>query len=285
MYARTVSPMTDQMQWVNALSTIPSLEGAISQVTAQIQQSLVGSPDLGILFISSAYASDYPRLLPLLLEKLPMGLIIGCGGGGIVGMNATGKILEVEGGAAISLTVAHLPKVKVHPFHITDSDLPDPDDAPSAWVDSLGIDPQSNPQFILLSEPFSSRINDLLEGLDFVYPGSVKIGGLASAGIAGGLNSLFYYSASSTLPPVIYTQGTVGVALSGEIIVETIVAQGCRPIGSPYLVTKGERNIILELSDNRDSSTICPPLEMLRNLMQSLNEKDRELAQNSFLSV
>jgi len=27
------------------------------------------------------------------------------------------------------------------------------------------------------------------------------------------------------------TEGTVGVALSGNIILETIVAQGCRPIG------------------------------------------------------
>ncbi len=273
--------MTEKMQWINALSTSPSLEGAISEVTAQIQQSLRGSPDLGILFISSAYASDYPRLLPLLLDKLPLGFVIGCGGGGIVGMNSNGKILEIEGSPALSLTVGHLPGVKIQPFHLVDGDLPDPDDGPGAWIECIGIDPQDNPQFILLSEPFSSRINDLLEGLDFVYPSAVKIGGLASAGTAGVPNSLFYFSSTSNLPAVVYSEGTVGLAISGEIIVETIVAQGCRPIGSPYLVTKGERNIILELSDRQDNANIGPPLEMLRNLMQSLDEKDRELAQNS----
>ena len=222
--------MTDQMQWVNALSKRPSLEEAISEVTTQIKQTLVGTPDVGFLFISSAYASDYPRLFPLLLDKLPLGNVIGCGGGGIIGMNASGEILEVEDSPALSLSVAHLPSVKVHLFHLVDKDLPDPDDSPRCWIDCVGISPEENPQFILLSEPFSSRINDLLEGLDFVYPNSVKIGGLASASIAGVPHSLFYFSSTSGKPPVVYQGGSVGLALSGQIIVETIVAQGCRPV-------------------------------------------------------
>jgi len=270
--------MKKSIQWVNALSTNPSLEGAISEVTSIIQESLTGVPDVAILFISAAYASDYPRVLPLLLDKLHLKTLIGCGGAGIVGTKSTGKALEIQETAALSLTVAHLPLVKVHSFHLMDSNLPDLDAPPSAWIDCLGISPEDKPQFILLSEPFSSGINNLLEGLDFVYPNSVKIGGLSSAGVA---NSLFYFSAISGLPPILYQEGTVGLALSGEIIVETIVAQGCRPIGTPYLITKGERNIILELSDNQVNPSFLPPLDILRNLMQSLDEKDRQLAQNS----
>ena len=271
--------MTDQMQWVNALSTSPSLERAISEVTAQVQESLRGRiADVGILFISSAYTSDYPRLLPLLLEKLPLNILIGCGGGGIVGTRADNEIAEVQESPALSLSVACLPGVKIHSFHLVDSNLPDLDAPPSAWSNCVGIDPEENPQFILLSEPFSSRINDLLQGLDFVYPSSVKVGGLSSAGVA---NCLFYFNASSGFPPSVYPDGTVGLAFSGNIIVESIVAQGCRPIGNTYLVTKGERNIILELSDGEMNSSSYPPLEMLRNLMQTLDERDRELAQSS----
>jgi len=51
------------------------------------------------------------------------------------------------------------------------------------------------------------------------------------------------------------------------------VAQGCRPIGEPYRVTRGERNIILGLEDRT-------PLQVLQNLIQNLDDKDRELAQS-----
>lgn len=72
----------------------------------------------------------------------------------------------------------------------------------------------------------------------------------------------------------LYEEGTVGVALSGNIVLETIVAQGCRPIGQPYQVTRGDRNIILELDEQA-------PLLVLRDLIASLSEEDRTLAQNS----
>lgn len=268
------------MQWTNALSTRPSLEAAIAEVAAGIKRSLDGTPHLGILFISSAYATDYPRLVPLLLEKLPLPVLIGCSAGGIVGMEGE-QVREIEAEAGLSLTVAHLPGVQVQPFHLAAEDLPDLDSSPQAWSQLLGISPQEQPDFILLSDPFSSRINDLLEGLDFAYPGSVKIGGLASVGVAGVPTALFFH-APNYAGPALCRQGTIGVGLSGNIAVETIVAQGCRPIGQPYCISQGERNIILELEEAEgELSKPRPPLTVLQELMQRLSDKDRELAQHS----
>ena len=48
---------------------------------------------------------------------------------------------------------------------------------------------------------------------------------------------------------VVRGEGTV-VALSGNLSVETVVAQGCRPIGQPMVITKAERNVIAELGGN-----------------------------------
>jgi small ligand-binding sensory domain FIST len=83
----------------------------------------------------------------------------------------------------------------------------------------------------------------------------------------------------------LYREGTVGVALSGNIVLETIVAQGCRPIGRPYRVTEGERNILLKLEEQTNDTgfggTERSPLEALRELVQTLSEEDRELAQHS----
>lgn len=262
-----VELMADQMQWANALSTRPSLEAAVTDVVERASSLLQAEADLGLVFISSAFTSEYPRLIPLLQERLSVPSLIGCSGGGIIGMTQRGQMQELEGSPALSLTLAHLPGVKVQTFHVVAEELPDLDSPPDAWIDLIGVPPDSQQQFILLSEPFSSRINDLLQGLDFAYPGSITVGGQASGSQIGGRIGLFCNNR-------LYREGTVGIALSGNIVLETIVAQGCRPIGKPYQVSKAERNIVLELEDQ-------PPLEVLRDLIESLGESDRQLAQHS----
>jgi small ligand-binding sensory domain FIST len=266
--------MANQIQWANALSTRPSLEAAIAEVVKRAKLSLSKDPDLGLVFISSAFASEYPRVIPLLKEQLSIPALIGCGGSGIIGMNLLGDVVELEEQPALSLSLAHLPDVKVHPFHIAADKLPDLDSPPSAWVDLVGVSPQEQPHFILLAEPFASGISDLLQGLDFAYPGSSKVGGLASSGAMGTQSGLFCNNR-------LYREGIVGVALSGNIVLETIVAQGCRPIGQTYQVTKGERNVLLELAEPDGNLKSRPPLEILRDLIESLSEEDRKLAQNS----
>ncbi|MDB9482439.1 FIST N-terminal domain-containing protein, partial [Dolichospermum circinale CS-537/05] len=259
--------MADQMQWTNALSTRSSLEAAINDVIEQAVASLTAPADLGLVFISSAFMSEYTRLLPLLAEKLSVPILIGCSAGGVIGRKQTGETEEIEAEPALSLTLAHLPGVKIRPYHILAEELPDSDSSPNAWIDLVGVPPLPVPQFILLSSPFGSATNDLLQGLDFAYPGSVVVGGQASSGFMNGPVGLFCNDK-------LCREGTVGIALTGNIVLDTIVSQGCRPIGQPLQVTKAERNIILELDEK-------VPLMVLRNLISSLSEEDRTLAQHS----
>ncbi|PLZ90437.1 hypothetical protein CEN44_10685 [Fischerella muscicola CCMEE 5323] len=259
--------MADQMQWANALSTRPSLEAAVADVVQRTTSSLSAPADLGLVFISSAFTSEYSRVLPLLAEKLSVPVLIGCSGGGVIGTSLAGQTQELEAEPALSLSLAHLPGVDVKAFHVVAEQLPDLDGPPNAWIDLIGVPSSPTPHFILLSASFSSGINDLLQGLDYAYPGSMKVGGQASSGVMGGRIALFCNGR-------LYEEGTVGVALSGNIVLETIVAQGCRPIGQPYQVTRGDRSIILELDEQA-------PLLVLRDLIASLSEEDRTLAQNS----
>ena len=270
--------MTQPMKWVNALSTRPSLEAAVEDVVEQAQKLLQVPADLGLVFISSAFASEYSRLMPLLQEKLSrknlsLPALIGCCGGGIVGIDGKGNVQEVEEGAALSLTLAHLPDVKVQTFHISTDVLPDPDSSPDDWVELMGVPPQDQPHFILLADPMSSGISELLQGLDFAYAGAAKVGGLADTGLSGSHSSLFCDFKQ-------YRDGLVGVALSGNLIMETIVAQGCRPIGQPYQVVEGERNILLKLEESAYGKTRTP-LEILQGIFEDLDEEDRALAQRS----
>lgn len=264
------------MQWVGTLSTKPSLEAAIQDVVEQATAQLQASPDLGLVFISSAFASEYSRLLPLLLDALDIPCLIGCSGGGVIGTESDGQAYEVEQQPALSLCLAILPGVTVKSFYLKSDDLPDLDGPPDAWTAKIGVAPDENPGFILMADPFSSGVNDLLQGLDFAYPNAVKVGGLASVSGMQRSSGLFY---NDTL----HTEGVVGVSLSGDIVLDAIVAQGCRPIGATYQVAEGERNILLKLraSGDLEGEATKTPLEALQEVLSDLSENDRELAQHS----
>lgn len=266
------------MKWVSALSTHPSLETAVKEVAQQAQDALNGcSPDFGMVFISSTFMSEYSRLMPLLQEFFPDTIFAGCSGGGIVGSDDAGESQEIEGRTALSLSLAQLPQVNIHPFHIQTRRLPDLDGPPDAWVDLVGIPPHQNPQFIILADPMSAGINDVLQGMDFAYPGAVKIGGLASIGGPSGQSCLFLNGQD-------YYDGVIGIAMSGRIALEPIVAQGCRPIGGLYRVVEGDRNIILQVEEEQaevGTGNIQTPLDALQGVIKELDPDDLELAQNS----
>lgn len=265
--------MGEAMQWTNALSTRPSLEAAVQEVVTQVQHAIVGSLDVGIVFISSAFESEYPRLMPLLQEKLTLPVLIGCSGGGIVGMTAAGA-REVESNVALSLSVGQLPGVSLKPFLIHPDQLPDLDGPPQQWSDLIDVDPDDQPDFIVLADPMAGGLNDFLQGMDFAYPGAAKVGGLASAGSMAARPCVFYQDD-------IYFGDIVGIALSGNIKLDTIVAQGCRPIGPVYRVTEGERNVILQLQEADGDGNSHPPLKVLQDMLRTLDDDDREKIQNS----
>ena len=278
-------PETRSMKWATTLSTRPSLESAIEDVVQQAQALLSVPADVGLVFISAAFASEYSRLMPLLEEKLPGVPLIGCSGGGIIGMTRSEQTREIEDQPALSLTLAVLPDVSIQTFYLTADALPDLDSSPDAWVNLVGVPPSEQPHFVLLADPFSSRLNDLLQGLDYAYPGATKVGGLASTGAVNSNPALF-------CDYRFYREGTVGLAFSGNVVLEAIVAQGCRPIGQPYRVVEGERNVVLAVEEQGNDNLAAvgggarvsqkrTPLEVLQDLIQSLSEADRLLAQTS----
>jgi len=170
---------------------------------------------------------------------------------------------EVEQRAAFSLTAAFLPGVELAPFRLSATQLPQDTADLNPWMTLVGNPATRNLHFLLLADPFTFDASALLAGLDAAYPQSRKIGGLASGGQSPGSNALFVGSQ-------VRRSGAVGIALSGEISVDTIVAQGCRPIGAPMMITRCQENVLLEL----DGRT---PVHVLRELHESLSEKDKDL--------
>jgi small ligand-binding sensory domain FIST len=256
------------MKWTSSAADDATLEQAITRAAADVSAHLGGAaPDLIVAFVSSHHAAGFERVPRLIAAELGSGLLVGCSAGGVIGGGR-----EIEQRPGVSLTAAVLPGVTIHPFLLQTESLPNPTADAARWQALVGVDASSAPHFIILPDPYTFDAESLVRGLDRAYPTGSKIGGIASGGHEPGGNALFLGNA-------IVRAGAVGVALSGDIAIDTIVAQGCRPIGEPMFVTSCERNIIRAL-DGR------PPLDVLRDLHDRLDERDRLLARHSlFLGI
>jgi small ligand-binding sensory domain FIST len=256
------------MKWVSTVSENPDHAAAAAEAAAAILAGIPrGAADLMMIFISPHHKDFYDDIPVLIQKQVGARVFVGCSGGGVIGGGR-----EVEDRPGVSVTAAVLPGVQVVAFHIDNSDLPEPDGALRDWQDLVGVKPSKKPDFLLLPDPFSFDAERFLNGLDRVYPDSCKVGGLASGAPQPGGNTLHMMGNH-------YSSGLVGVALSGDITVDTIVAQGCRPIGDPMFITKCDRNLLLELDGD-------PVGEKLKNLYDTLEGRDQELFRNSlFLGV
>ncbi|MQF94291.1 MAG: hypothetical protein FI731_01240 [SAR202 cluster bacterium] len=256
------------MKWSSAISEQAVLEDAINACAQSIKNAMGGEAlDLAVAFISPHYQDSYEQVADLLADKLGAKQVFGCSGGGVIGNG-----LEIEQRAGVSITAAVLPDVTIQPFHLQVHQLPDLDAGPDKWETLLGVTADRNPHFVMVADPFSFPVQDLLMGMDFAFPNSVKIGGLASGAQRQGGNALF-------LNGQVLRTGAIGLALDGNIVVDTVVAQGCRPVGEPMRISKSDRNMLLELDGQ-------PPMDVLRSLFHNLPKRDQELLGHSlFLGV
>ena len=226
------------------------------------------------MFISSHFASDLTRLLPLLQKRLKAQHWLGCLGGGVVGTTTSGEAHEVERTPALSISLLNLPGAELNSFSLDSSQLPDLDGAAKNWQDWVGVSPSSNRSMLLLLDPGCNAINDLVSGLDYAYPGIAKVGGIALPHNA---------DHGSLLCGDQVVGGAVGLSIGGTWSLDPVVAQGCRPIGPVFAIEQAQRNVLLELSDGDRRAS---PVACLQRVLADLSAEDRELVQHSlFLGV
>ena len=256
------------MRWGSAVSNNASLQGAVEECVSSVLDGLEGlRPDLAFVFLSAAHAAAYGEVPALVRRGLGDCPLLGCSGGGVIGAGR-----EVEGGPGLAIAAAAMPEAELSLFHVENDGLPDQDSPPERWWEVVGSSPDGQPDFVLLADPFSFAADRLIAGLDYAFPGSATIGGLASGAHGPGGNALY-------VGDEVRTSGAIGVAVAGSVTIDTVVAQGCRPIGAPMQVTSCADNWLLAL----DGKT---PVQALVDVMGRLDEGERNLARHSlFLGV
>lgn len=249
------------MRWAAASSQAEDSADAAREVAESLAVSLDGAaPDLVLAFFSPAHVAAADTINALLKERLKPGCLMGGSARGIVT-----AAHELESGPVLSVVAARLPGVEVQPFMLIGS----------GWVaaseDAVEFErhaphAKGAELVIALGDPFSLDIERVLTGFNRFAPGVRVVGGMASAGVSPGSNALM-------LNDWVAHEGGVAVALSGDLRVDVVVSQGCRPIGPALEVTRADVNMVMELDGQ-------PALERAEQVLLELPDSERERLKN-----
>ena len=252
------------MRFHCAVSGSDSAYDAVEEVIADAQKATGGKVDAVFAFLTGSHRDDAEEILERLWLELDPQALVGCSAEGVIG----GEI-EIEREPGIAVLAASLPDVRIHPFHIAGRAewrhiLSDEDQL----RDRVGIGEHTR-AVIAFGDPFSTPIDEFMRALDEHASGIPLVGGMASSARQPGRNVLLRND--QTL-----AEGLVGLSLSGPIRVETVVSQGCRPIGAPMVVTKSHDNVIEQLGGK-------PTMTILQQVVQDLPDEDRDLLRHGLL--
>lgn len=237
----------------SAISTTEEAGLAAAEAADAAAQDLEGAGcRLAVVFASPAHGEALADVVAAVRARLEPEVLLGGLAQGVVGPGT-----EAEEGAAVSVWCASFAGA-VHPFRSWGMRTPEGGMAVAGWPDT-----EPDDVVVLLADPFSYPAPDVVRRLGEERPGHPIVGGMLTPGQRG--------AGRLVLGDEIHDEGAVGVVLSG-VDVDTIVSQGCRPVGEPYVVTAAEENRILELGG-------VPAAKRLQEVHDAASPGDRRLMQ------
>jgi small ligand-binding sensory domain FIST len=241
--------------FASALSQHPIATQAVGEAAGEILERLDGKGcDLAVCFASTHHVGAFEDIGPALRNILEPRVLVGG-----TAVAVAGGAHEIEENPALTVFAARLEGATLTPVTLRVQETPD-GAALTGWP-SLDRPPAC---LLLFADPFTFPVDAFLQRVNRDLPGLQIIGGLASAAGSPGGNRL-------VLDDGVAGEGAVGVFVDGgSIEVRTLVSQGCRPIGRPYVVTRAEQNLIEELGGK-------PAIERLQELAGAASEEEREL--------
>jgi small ligand-binding sensory domain FIST len=130
-----------------------------------------------------------------------------------------------------------------------------PSELPNPWPAGAAL--------FLLGDPFSFPADELIQRINEDHPGIPVLGGMASGGARPEENRLLLGSRC-------HPAGAVAALVHGGVRIRSVVSQGCRPIGRPFIVTKAEANVIRELGG-------MPALGRLQEVFAELTPNEQQM--------
>ena len=213
-----------------------------------------------MLFASTHHASQMDEAAAQVCRSIGSEILLGCTGESIIG-----DAREIEQSPAISLWLAAMPATTVTAMHLDFQQTHEggtfvgwPANLPDTWPSGAAM--------LMLGEPYSFPADELVRRINEDHAGVPVLGGMASGGVSPGENRLI-------LGSHVYDSGAVAVLIHGAVRIRSVVSQGCRPIGQPFVVTRAEANVIQELGG-------APPLKRLQEVYDSLSAQEQQMVRS-----
>ena len=237
-----------------------------AELTHQLQSQLQDAPvDVVVAFVTIQLVQEFPEILSTLQQQLSARTLLACTAESVLGVDR-----EIEQAAAVSALAMSLPGITVKPFHLAEDE----------WADILGdnkalrtrLEPPTDLRlFVVLGDPFTTPVVQLLDACSEEFPAAPVVGGMASGLTQPG-------QARLAINGNIYSSGLVGVGLAGPLQVDCVVSQGCRPVGRTMVITRAHQNVIEQLDGT-------PAIAAIGRMLEHLPRTDREMIEKVGLQI
>ena len=242
------SPMPDAPQpilprFAAALSVRTESASAAKEAAERALTRLGGqTPDLALVFITGPHVLHASAMAALIRQVTGAAHVVTCSAKGVIG----GEI-EVEDAPGVSLMLAAVPGARISPFLVDElpkvPTKPGPDWHRDVLAEAMHVEGDHS-GMLLFCDPYSVPLVRALPAMSKATRAMPILGGFASSAGAPGQNAI-------GLNDDIRNAGGVGLSLSGDLHLEGVVSQGCKPIGPTMVVTKARDNIIQQLGGKR----------------------------------
>ncbi len=277
-----------RLRFASAISDAALTPDAQRDVTDSLRDQLDGADaDLIIVFATMHHQQQLQQICKDIESTFGSRVTLGCTCAGVIGTRR-----ELQDTPGLSVLVGVMPGAALQGFSYEQFDWPAVLESPSTLRDAINLsrgtagrreagvsqgagdktDRPTDPRAILLlADPFSTPMVKLLPAFTAAFGPIPVFGGMASGAAISGQNRLI-------LNGQVMHDGAVGVAIGGNIDIQTTVSQGCRPIGEPMVITRSKRNVVQELGGKN-------PLAVIRQMAAQLDPEDRDLILNNGLHV
>jgi len=240
---------------------------AVQEAVEEVAVTMEGATDFAVVFFSREHVTRSGVIGSAVLDALAPRTLVGMSTSGVIANSH-----EFDRTPGVTVFAMSCPDVRIDTFTESDIDWPASKDHPERLRQVMHADDPELRGVLLFADPFTpmTRMLSALSGAlsscaSLDRASAPLVGGIASAGARPGENRLLCNDE-------IRIGGLVGVSIRGAIRVDSLVSQGCRPIGRPFVITGGQRNLIESLGGRK-------ALEAIQEVAERLPEEDRELMQ------
>jgi small ligand-binding sensory domain FIST len=235
-------------------------EARVRAVAEEMRAELGAAPSLALAFVTPGYADHLAEFQEIVAVHGHAAVFCGCTGSGLIGTAREAEMTE-----GFSLLFLHLPAAKVRAVPLAQAEV-ETSDGDTFWRDKAGPAPDA---WLTFANPFRFDADTWLREWNSAFRGAPVLGGLASG--ARGEEDVTVFG-----PTIGETSDALAIALDG-VRVETVVSQGCRPIGEALPVTRADEHLLFELGSR-------PAYQVLEQAFNTLADADKQRARGNLFA-